>query len=191
MFHLTLQVTFGYIVALLALSFVAILEVGLEIFSAGTSYFVILAAVATVSLGCTGKYLLCYSSWHFHCAFGSEILRNYLQFTCKGYKTVSQHLSVTSWAAQKYLLISEQNGLLQFGRNSHSRIHSNCTQFVSGHQKKWLLSPPCNNKNIQIAMFVDVLWPIGNPQTGWKWLTSCYTQCLAYRWTGGNYVLLG
>ncbi|XP_033631141.1 equilibrative nucleoside transporter 4-like isoform X1 [Asterias rubens] len=52
-FSLHVRVTFGYIVALLALSFVAILEVGLEIFSAGTSYFVILAAVATVSLGCT------------------------------------------------------------------------------------------------------------------------------------------
>lgn len=50
--------TFGYIVALLALSLVAIFEVGLEVFSSGTSYFVILAAVATVSLGCTGKFNL-------------------------------------------------------------------------------------------------------------------------------------
>ncbi|XP_038069108.1 equilibrative nucleoside transporter 4-like isoform X2 [Patiria miniata] len=52
-FSLHVRVTFGYIVAFLALTLVAIFEVGLEVFAPGTSYFVILAAVAMVSLGCT------------------------------------------------------------------------------------------------------------------------------------------
>ncbi|XP_022103338.1 equilibrative nucleoside transporter 4-like isoform X2 [Acanthaster planci] len=52
-FSLHVRVTFGYVVAFVALSLVAIFEVGLEVFSPGTGYFVILAAVAMVSLGCT------------------------------------------------------------------------------------------------------------------------------------------
>ena len=53
-FSLHVRITFGYVVSFVALLLVAIFEVGLEIFSESVSYGVILAAVAFVSLGCTG-----------------------------------------------------------------------------------------------------------------------------------------
>ncbi len=54
-FSLHVRITFGYVVSFIALLLVAIFEVGLEFFSDHVSYVVILLAIATVSLGCTGN----------------------------------------------------------------------------------------------------------------------------------------
>jgi solute carrier family 29 (equilibrative nucleoside transporter) protein 4 len=47
----------GYVVSFFTLFFVAICEIGLDIFETSTSYTVNLIAVAVVAYGCTGKNL--------------------------------------------------------------------------------------------------------------------------------------
>ncbi|XP_077980121.1 equilibrative nucleoside transporter 4-like [Glandiceps talaboti] len=52
-FSLHTRISFGYLIAFISLTFVAIFEVGLEVFAHDLSYIVILIAVAAVALGCT------------------------------------------------------------------------------------------------------------------------------------------
>jgi solute carrier family 29 (equilibrative nucleoside transporter) protein 4 len=47
----------GYLVSFFTLFFVAICEIGLDMFETSTSYTINLIAVAVVALGCTGKTL--------------------------------------------------------------------------------------------------------------------------------------
>ncbi|XP_006817688.2 equilibrative nucleoside transporter 4-like [Saccoglossus kowalevskii] len=54
-FTLHTRISFGYIVSFLSLTFVAIFEVWLDVFTQDVSYIIILAAVAAVALGCTAQ----------------------------------------------------------------------------------------------------------------------------------------
>jgi solute carrier family 29 (equilibrative nucleoside transporter) protein 4 len=45
----------GYLVSFFTLFFVAICEIGLDMFETSTAYTINLIAVAVVALGCTGK----------------------------------------------------------------------------------------------------------------------------------------
>ncbi|XP_033122169.1 equilibrative nucleoside transporter 4-like [Anneissia japonica] len=49
----TFRISFGYVVAFFSLIMIAIFEIGLSMFSDGTSYVIVLIAVAIVSFGCT------------------------------------------------------------------------------------------------------------------------------------------
>ncbi|XP_071963755.1 equilibrative nucleoside transporter 4-like [Antedon mediterranea] len=49
----TFRITFGYVVAFFSLTLIAVLEIGLNVFSVDTSYVIVLTAVAIVSFGCT------------------------------------------------------------------------------------------------------------------------------------------
>ena len=49
------RITFGYIFSFITLLFVALFDIGFEMFPKKYSYSVTLIAVATVAVGCTGK----------------------------------------------------------------------------------------------------------------------------------------
>jgi solute carrier family 29 (equilibrative nucleoside transporter) protein 4 len=57
----------GYLVSFFTLFFVAICEIGLDMFETSTAYTINLIAVAVVALGCTGKspcFEICAATFH-------------------------------------------------------------------------------------------------------------------------------
>ncbi|XP_070580533.1 equilibrative nucleoside transporter 4-like isoform X2 [Ptychodera flava] len=107
-FSLHTRITFGYIVAFVALTFVAIFEIWLEVFTHDFSYVVVLIAVALVALGCTAQQ----SSFY---GYASMLPKRYTQGIMTGESAAGLLTSINRIITKLLLRDQQINTLIFFG----------------------------------------------------------------------------
>ncbi|ELU15279.1 hypothetical protein CAPTEDRAFT_221558 [Capitella teleta] len=107
-FSLNVRISFGYVTALVMLCLVTIFDVSLEMFSSDVSYFVTLAAVSLIALGCTVQQ----SSFY---GYTSMLPKRYTQAVMTGESAAGVIVSVNRILTKSFLSDPRRNTVIFFG----------------------------------------------------------------------------